>query len=106
MADDETVGYKGGRWLKTRRIWSPAILAGVGVSSAFRYPRADLTNFYTTTAQVVVTLYVAIAIEAIASGTARTRMDLKVELFGAVLAVASVNALHRPNPAHIMVAFG
>ena len=48
--------------LKTRPIWSVLILIVVGVVSAIIYPTSNLGNYYATAAQVIVTLYVAMAV--------------------------------------------
>ncbi|WP_155547914.1 hypothetical protein [Amycolatopsis camponoti] len=76
MENDEPMGFRGGFWMKTRTVWGPAILVGVGIISAIRYPRVELAVFYSTSAQVIVTLYVAIAIEAMASSVTQKAAEL------------------------------
>jgi len=65
---DKPLGYRGRFWVKTRPIWSIGILIGVGVISAITYPRSSLQSYYATAAQVIVTLYVAMAVTGLIGG--------------------------------------
>lgn len=78
MSEVQT-GNKGGFWVTTRIVWAPLIVVGVGLISGFTYPRTGLGNFYATTAQVVVTLYIAMVVGAIASRGVRNAPALTVE---------------------------
>jgi hypothetical protein len=73
---DRPLEYSGWFWVKTRPIWSIAILIGVGVISAITYPRTSLQNYYATAAQVIVTLYVAMAVTGLIGG-AQPRVSVR-----------------------------
>jgi hypothetical protein len=78
MEQEGPAGYRGKFWIGTRLYWSSALLLIVGIVATFHYPKVNLSNFYGTAAQVIVTLYVAMAIEALAGG-GQSRRDLKPE---------------------------
>ena len=78
---DKPLEYSGWFWVKTRPIWSTGILIGVGVISAITYPRSNLQGYYATAAQVIVTLYVAMAVTGLIGG-AQPRVSVRKMTFG------------------------
>jgi hypothetical protein len=73
---DTPLGYSGWFWVKTRPVWGLAILIGVGVISAMTYPSKGLQSYYATAAQVIVTLYVAMAVTGLIGG-AQPRVSVR-----------------------------
>lgn len=74
---DTPMGYKeDGFWFSTRPIWSIVILIGVGVTSAITYPRSGIQSYYETAAQIIVTLYVAMAVTGLIGG-AQPRVSVR-----------------------------
>ena len=64
--------------MRSRIIWAPAVLLAVGVISFARDEEGD-ANFYSTAAQVIVTLYVAVAVDSLSGGTTDQRPKPTIE---------------------------
>jgi hypothetical protein len=104
MSNEPPPGYRGGFWLRTRPIWASAVLVTVGIISSVRYPDSNLGGFYSTSAQIIVTLWVAIAVGTFVGSGGRPDMKpdhwvfLIVSSAGLLASLRGVSAGSRSYP--------